>query len=96
MAVNEEYFQSDLDYYKYFGKTCIIMKNCKRAIKLFKKALNIEKNDCEMSLCIGECYLKLENYEGALKYLTYSYKKDVNFKSNLKLNMSLGRLYHKM
>jgi tetratricopeptide (TPR) repeat protein len=94
--VGDDFLQEDFDFNKYFGKTCLMLKNYKKAIKLFKKALNVEKNDWEMSLYIGECYLKLENYEGANKYLTYSSKKDNNGKNNLKLNLSLGRLYYKL
>jgi tetratricopeptide (TPR) repeat protein len=94
--VGDNYLQDDFEFNKYFGKTCLMLKNYKKAIKLFKKALNIEKNDWEMSLYIGECYLKLENYEGANKYLSYSSKKDANAKNNLKLNLSLGRLYYKL
>jgi tetratricopeptide (TPR) repeat protein len=93
--INEDLMQSNMEYFKYFGKTCLIMKNYKKAIKLFKKALNLEKSSWEISLYIGESYLKLDNYEGALKYLTYSQKKEVNFTTNLKLNLSLGRLYYK-
>jgi tetratricopeptide (TPR) repeat protein len=90
------YLQEDFEFNKYYGKTCLLLKNYKKAIKFFKKALNNEKNDWEMSSYIGECYLKLENYEGANKYLTYSLKKDTNAKNNLKLNISLGRLYYKL
>jgi tetratricopeptide (TPR) repeat protein len=93
--IDAEKMEKHLNYNKYFGKACLILKNYKKAIKLFKKALNIEKSDWEVSLYIGESYLKLDNYEGALKYLTYSMKKDTKFNTNLKLNLSLGRLYYK-
>ena len=70
------------------------LKNNNKAIRYLKKALKIDSNDWSCSLYIGECFLKLEKYDRAEKYLNYCLKTDTNSEKNIKLNFSLGRLHY--
>ena len=62
----------DVDFLKFFAKTAVKLKNNKKAVKLYKAALKINNNDFEACLGTGECYLNLDNFEGAGKYLGYA------------------------
>lgn len=92
---NDPTYINSLSYLKAFAKTCIKLKNNKKALKLYKSGLKLNNTDFECCLSIGECYLKLENIEKAMKYLSFCKGIDCSSEEKNKLYFALGRLLYK-
>ena len=92
---NDLEYTNNSKYYKLFAKTCLKLKNTKKAIKLYKYALKLNNLDFESCINIGEAYLKHDNIEGANKYLNFCKNLEANNEEKNKLYFILGRLMYK-
>ena len=91
---DEEYCNNP-DFLKHYAKTCVKLKNNKKAIKYYKRALELDNLDFDSSLGIGECYLNMDVFDRTEKYLNHCLRLECSNEKRALMYFAFGRLFYK-